>query len=207
MNPLERNKSSYHHGNLYAACVSAAELFIRKNGAESLSLRELAKDLNVSPAAPYRHFQTKDHLLAVVATNGFIELSREISALEVSKVQHSENILSAMGHVYLNFALRNKSRFFLMFGRVQLNREEHLDLKKAEDITFSLFLKILTQAFPLTEQMVERGIFVWSTMHGFTSLLIDSKLKSRGITLKKSDALVEQFAKWLSMSLQHDPLH
>ena len=46
----------YHHGNLRAALLEQAELTVREQGAQALSLRELARAVGVSHGAPRRHF-------------------------------------------------------------------------------------------------------------------------------------------------------
>ena len=55
---------TYHHGDLRAALITAAAAEIERVGYENLSLRELAASLNVSRAAPYRHFVDRRALLA-----------------------------------------------------------------------------------------------------------------------------------------------
>ena len=45
------------------------------SGPEALSLRELARALGVSHNAPYKHFTTRDALLAALAAEGFRELT------------------------------------------------------------------------------------------------------------------------------------
>ena len=58
---------AYHHGNLRAALIKATLRAIAENGPEGFTLRDVARRAGVSPAAPYRHFQDKDELLAAVA--------------------------------------------------------------------------------------------------------------------------------------------
>ena len=68
----------YHHGNLRVELVKCAENLCKKHGYEKLSLRAIAKEANVSQTAPYRHFRTKNDLLAEVAKSGFNELKSGI---------------------------------------------------------------------------------------------------------------------------------
>src|SRR5271156_7208183 len=67
---------SYHHGNLRPALIAAASKQIEQIGFEGLSLRDLAASLNVSRAAPYRHFADRRELLAAIAAAGFKHLER-----------------------------------------------------------------------------------------------------------------------------------
>ena len=52
----------YHHGNLKENLIQQAVLACEESGWENISLRNLAKQLNVSQTAPYRHFETKEDL-------------------------------------------------------------------------------------------------------------------------------------------------
>ena len=69
--PRVRKKaaSAYHHGDLRQALVDAALAAIAEVGLEGLNLRDLARRLGVSPAAPYRHFADKDALVRAVAAD------------------------------------------------------------------------------------------------------------------------------------------
>ena len=64
----------YHHGNLRAALLEPAERALRERGVGGLSLRELAREVGVSHAAPRRHFADKQALLDALAEDGFERL-------------------------------------------------------------------------------------------------------------------------------------
>src|SRR5215510_14578577 len=71
---------AYHHGNLRQALLDQALIGLRKHGAENSSLRDLARGIGVSQAAPYRHFPDKDSLLAQLAALGYRELAQAMRA-------------------------------------------------------------------------------------------------------------------------------
>lgn len=50
--------AAYHHGDLRNALVREGRRSLEENGAGELSLREVARRLGVSVAAPSRHFAT-----------------------------------------------------------------------------------------------------------------------------------------------------
>ena len=70
----------YHHGNLKEKLIQSAYDWISKNGIEGISLRKIAKISNVSQTAPYRHFSSKEHLLADVTKLGFENFSFKLSS-------------------------------------------------------------------------------------------------------------------------------
>src|SRR6185295_15273822 len=73
-------KTAYHHGNLRAELVTVALDIITRLGPDAATLRAVAKRLGVSQTAPYRHFPSKEALLAAVAADGFDALLRSLQA-------------------------------------------------------------------------------------------------------------------------------
>jgi AcrR family transcriptional regulator len=105
----------YHHGDLRAALIKAAAADIERGGYETLSLRELAASLDVSRAAPYRHFPDRRALLAALATEGFDELAA-IYRKAIANEKTPRTRLAASGRAYLAFAERRPQLFRLMFA-------------------------------------------------------------------------------------------
>src|SRR6185503_21216238 len=83
--PSKKRPDNYHHGDLRRALLDAALREVAERGVKDISLRALARAVGVSPRAPYRHFQTKDDLLAAVAAEGFVEYEARVrSELEAA---------------------------------------------------------------------------------------------------------------------------
>src|SRR6201996_9590645 len=108
-------ESPYHHGDLRAALMTAAAAEIERSGYENLSLRELAASLDVSRAAPYRHFADRRALLAALAAEGFDRLAAIYRACRVAG-KTPQQILAASGRAYLGFAADRPQLFRLMFA-------------------------------------------------------------------------------------------
>ena len=56
---------------LKEACIQAAREVITERGVEGLSMRDVARRLDISHQAPYRHFPSRDHLLAEIMRRCF----------------------------------------------------------------------------------------------------------------------------------------
>src|ERR1700749_484813 len=69
----------YHHGDLRRALLRAAVTIIEREGPSALSLRAVAREAGVSPAAPYHHFKDKAELLDAVAQEGFARLKTALA--------------------------------------------------------------------------------------------------------------------------------
>ncbi len=109
-------KRPYHHGDLRAALLERAEQTLRERGSGALSLRELARDLGVSPAAPNRHFKTKQALLDSLALDGFERLVATIAAATDGAGPTFAERLTAMARAHVGFCVANAALLDLMFS-------------------------------------------------------------------------------------------
>ena len=63
-------KKNYRHGNVPNAMRAAAREILDEDGSQAVGLREMARRVGVSPTAAYRHFASREDLLASVAARG-----------------------------------------------------------------------------------------------------------------------------------------
>src|SRR6266700_4687481 len=106
----------YHHGDLPAALLARAEQTLHERGSGALTLRELARDIGVSSAAPLRHFKTKQALLDALALAGFERLAETIAASQEGVGESFAERLDAAARAYVGFALANAALLDLMFS-------------------------------------------------------------------------------------------
>ncbi|MEV7889543.1 TetR/AcrR family transcriptional regulator [Streptomyces sp. NPDC002817] len=118
--PSEKSESRetrpYHHGDLRSALLASAERTLRDKGTGALSLRELARDIGVSHAAPGRHFKDKQALLTALALAGFERLAQTLDAADDPTLP-LEPRLVGLARAYLGFAVENAELLELMFAR------------------------------------------------------------------------------------------
>lgn len=159
----------YHHGNLRAALLERAEHVLATGGVESLNLRQLARDLGVSHAAPRRHFADKADLLDALA---LVALERLAEAFEAVTVGGSEDLVSATARAYVDFAVANDQLLTLMFTR------KHADVEGME--------AAVTRAFQVPIELMVRdqqagrlvqgdptsiGTYFIAVLHGLAALV------------------------------------
>lgn len=106
----------YHHGDLRAALLASAERTLREKGVGSLSLRELARDVGVSHAAPGRHFKDKQALLNALALSGYERLAQTLAATDDPALPVQPR-LTALARTYLGFSIDNAELLELMYTR------------------------------------------------------------------------------------------
>jgi AcrR family transcriptional regulator len=172
-------EARYHHGDLRAALMAAAVEGIAAHGVEKLSLRALAREVGVSPAAPYRHFESKNALLGAVALEGVNELR------DVLKKAHGEGsaykCLLAAGLGYVEYALTHPVQFQLIFGNVVGEFSQYQGLREAANEAYEVLLDLLADdARRMNRPVHEMGAVIWTAYHGLAGLLIgaaDNPLK------------------------------
>ena len=105
----------YHRENLKQKLIDQAYKAIKKDGIETISLRQLAKKAKVSQTAPYRHFQSKDHLLIEVCLQALSNLRDQINAID-SKNPRTKAINGAMA--FIDFGLKNEKIYDLILSTI-----------------------------------------------------------------------------------------
>ena len=98
-----KDEPRYHHGDLRRALVAGGLVLLEEKGASALGLREIARLVGVSAAAPYRHFADRKALLEAVAAEGFRGFAAAM-AKAAEGLPEAEQ-LAAMAFAYVRFAL------------------------------------------------------------------------------------------------------
>lgn len=148
----------YHHGNLRQALLDAAVSAIEEEGVDRLSLRDLARRIGVSHAAPAHHFGDRTGLFTALATEGFGLLA---DALEATGGDYVE-----AGVAYVRFAAAERGRFEVMF-RPELLRTDDAELRAAMDRAGAV---LSAGAAERPGDARVNGLAAWSVVHGFASL-------------------------------------
>ncbi|MBI2516527.1 MAG: TetR/AcrR family transcriptional regulator [Opitutae bacterium] len=170
-------RKSYHHGKLRAALLSHGVRLLAKEGLAGLSLRKLARQAGVSPAAPYRHFPTARDLAKAIAADGFQLLREATLAALGDPALAALSPLERAGLGYYRFAAANPHHLQLMFsGHVRPEAELPDDpLRQAGEGAFAALMDtIVTEqkagSVDATVDPSTLAMAVWSFSHGFSTL-------------------------------------
>ena len=181
-----RSVRPYRHGNLPVALVAAARQILDESGMQAVGLRETARRVGVSATAAYRHFTSKEDLLASVAAEGF----REIGAAMEGATRGS-NPLSRAGLAYIEFARQNRGLFRLMFGPVLAERAKYPALQAATDGVEALLLRGVAELDqrPLGDNLA--AMAAWGLVHGLSHLFIDGFVPAARALVLAEEILVK----------------
>lgn len=157
---------------LKEACVRAAREVIAEQGVERLSLRDVARRLGVSHQAPYKHFPSRDHLLAEVIRRCFEGFARFLD----TRARHDdpEADLEALGRRYLAFARAHPLEYRLMFGTPWPEPAVHRGLVRdavhALDVLRGVLRRLHGEGAAQRTAVDLDAMYVWATMHGVASI-------------------------------------
>lgn len=155
----------YHHGNLRDDILKAAYDFVKENGYAAMSLRGIAEECNVSATAIYRHYETKEHLLADVVAEGFVEFNKSVEGKEEDDIfQRCEN--------YLAFAFDNYNIYDLLFSQSVVEFLNFPKILKVADKAFESLLKSVKEHDKSLNDLSasNKAIHIWSFLHGMSSI-------------------------------------
>jgi AcrR family transcriptional regulator len=175
-------RNGYHHGNLRAALLRAAEEIIRESGVEGLTLRACARRAGVSHGAPAHHFGNITGLLTEFAAEGFERLTE---AMSPKNVEDADDELQAAGLGYIQFAMRWPEHFRVMW-RTELLNQESPRLRTARQAAQQRLRDSLVHANAhgrtLSEdELAARFQLAACCVHGYASLWVEGSRRSRSL--------------------------
>ena len=164
----------YHHGDLRAALLDAAEAELAEAGTEAFSLRKVARRAGVSHAAPAHHFRDVAGLLTALAARGFERLGDMMDAWTDGAGPDARDRLMAVGLAYVAFASAHTALFRLCFGSMVPDHSDAV-LKAAGDATFDRLAQGVAAvtgepAYGPPEAMAAT-YRLWAGTHGVADLL------------------------------------
>ena len=144
--PKSAEPRPYHHGDLRRALVDAARRLLEAEGPSALSLRAVAREAGVSPAAPYHHFKDKAELLDAVAQEGWEILGQQMAEAKTSTTGMQQ--LTALGVAYVCFARENPALYRVMYDAAR--DKESLPSEVMQDHKHSAYCMV-------RDTMIEHG--------------------------------------------------
>jgi AcrR family transcriptional regulator len=178
---------------LKEACIQAAREVIAEQGVEGLSMRDVARRLDISHQAPYRHFPSRDHLLAEIMRRCFEDFA---DFLDQSANEHSEDPLRGMGEAYLTYAAQKPLEYRLMFGTPWPEPAAHPELVKHAVHAFDVLRQNLLAKHGNEKSAKKRAeleaMFIWSALHGLATI-VQSNVMQHLVLSKGVQALSKDF--------------
>jgi AcrR family transcriptional regulator len=112
-----RPKTKEQHPNLEEAIKETAWRQIAEKGAPALSLRAIARALNITAPAIYNYFPRRDDLVTALIIDAYTSFGDwQIEARDAVPAGNLSERLKATGLAYRNWAMAYPQRYQLIFG-------------------------------------------------------------------------------------------
>ena len=169
---------SEQHGDVRRLVLDAAIAIIELEGAESLSMREVARRAGVSHQAPYHYFGDRSGILAAISEEGFTGLAQAFR-----DVHETEMPAAKAGFIaYLNFSRQHVGHFRVMFRNDICGVVTHELTQIAADSAFEelrLMVARITGPEIDPNDAFTFATMLWSLSHGLATLVIDGPLPNK----------------------------
>lgn len=180
--------------DLREACLREALAVIERSGVESLSLREVARGLGVSHQAPYKHFASRDHLLAEVIRRIYDGFARHLDDRPRHDDPHAD--LGAIGEAYLAYAAAHPLQYRLMFATPLPDPIAHPAMMASARHAFAILNAAIDRvhgrpaaASPAGRAVPLDALYVWATVHGLASIMQASAMRTLALPASVLDAM------------------
>jgi len=179
---------TYHHGDLRNALLAEAATVVESEGVTSLTLREIARRLGVSHAAPTHHFPDKSALLVALGADGFESLAKVLEAPGGDWTPAERFFETAKR--YVHFARTRPGHFRVMFGgsltatlrafRTGVIGADKVDprLPECSGRAFQALEAVVAAVLPnaAPDRARKAAFLTWSTVHGCALLVLEGPL-------------------------------
>ena len=169
---------SEQHGDVRHLVLDAAIAIIELEGAESLSMREVARRAGVSHQAPYHYFSDRSGIFAAISEEGFAGLAQAFR-----DVHETEMPAAKAGFIaYLNFSRQHVGHFRVMFRNDICGVATHALTQTAADSAFEelrLMVTRITGSEIDPNKAFAFAAMLWSLSHGLATLVIDGPLPNK----------------------------
>ena len=161
----------YHHGDLRAALLAAAEAELAERGIEAFSLRAVAKRAGVSHAAPAHHFGDVTGLLTALAAEGFRSFLAHMTARSTPDDPPAQR-MQAAGLGYVDFAQSRPALFRLIFSSRRPDFADP-DLCAASEAAYGHLVALVAELGGGQTDVLA----IWALAHGAADLIAGGRLK------------------------------
>ena len=137
-----------------------------------MTLRAVGHASGISHNAPYKHFKSRDALLAAVATADFVMVTEAFSSVRQSSAKPTAKLMKAL-EVVVGFSVDHPARYRLLFNDPAIAAQRG-DLEKSALSAFGEFLLIVQECqaaktLPNVPNATLAGL-LFATTHGLIAL-------------------------------------
>ncbi len=174
--------------------VAVARQQVEERGFEAVSLRAVARELEVTAPALYDHVDSKSELLELVAAEGFDEL---VKVFAEASVPEAKGRPRARAVAYVAFAQAHPELFRLMFQYRPVGVEAEVDNEldaatKAFETSSSDIAEAISEGELPRRDVLELSMMLWAAIHGVATVaMMVPGAEHEGLAGEVIDALLK----------------
>lgn len=175
--------------------LAAARTLMREVGPQAMSLREVARRAEYSPATLYEYFKDKDDIFQALFREGFQRFGEALRAVPTE--QPTVTRLRSLGHAYVNFADANPEHYKVMFGEPIPGFCPTDEAAAEANETFQILLRCIAAGVAdgsfhamNDEEVLIAAATTWSLLHGFVTLAHANRFGGQGVTPDLIDMVI-----------------
>lgn len=176
----------YHHGDLRESLIKMGLKLYNEEGAEKFSLRKVATLCNVSHAAPYKHFKSKEDLINSMLEYVFSNFEESLNGIAEKYKDNPHKRIIEVGKKYVWFMVENPDYLeFAFMGNCKsgIIIEEN-KLRDVDEGSFNIFkmcaVDFLKSMNIREEEYAQDIIAMWSMVHGLATMLSNKNFIYKG---------------------------
>ena len=157
------------------AVLDAALAMVADGGPDGVSMREVARRAGVSHQAPYHHFTDRSGIFAAITAEGFDLLASRFEGALVGDERPARRCFEA----YLRTALEYPGHFRIMFRADLCGVTSHDVARSAADAAYGRLQELVERTIGAATDRRTAAAWsslMWSSAHGFATLLLDGPL-------------------------------
>ena len=163
------------HARTRDAILSAARELVVEKGQDKLTLREIARRIDYSPAGLYEYFSNKDDIIGALCDDGTRRLAAYLATVPTD-LPPAERFLE-VGLAYLEFARGNPELYMLIFTQLTATTAAPDPSNVPQDSAFGILLDAIQAGIDAGDFSTQPGYGVleialgaWSLVHGIAML-------------------------------------
>jgi AcrR family transcriptional regulator len=163
--------------------VEVSKKLLIRDGFSKISMRKIAKQVNVTATSIYLHFKNKEELLLALIDESIENLNNSLlQALDPSADPASQ--LEALSHAYVSYALNNPQEYEIIYmvRPEEMPRYPKEKFRKVRE-TYEILADIIRrgkekQIFDVDEPLIS-AYTIWAQIHGVVSVILNKRLDTR----------------------------
>jgi AcrR family transcriptional regulator len=191
--------------------LAAARTLLVRGGREAVTMREVARLVEYSPAALYQHFPDKEALIRELCLNDFADFAEVF--IELPREGGPLAMLCRAGFAYLEFARSHPEHYRVMFMTENVDSPPDSDAQRNDPTqnAYVLVHHLVAEAIAagvLRPELTDSHLLAqttWASVHGVAALDVCRREREAWVDFRSFDERAAAAVHLMTLGLARDP--